>query len=150
MKTLYLHVYFPSEGEKQRRNMFRGRSRAGGCSSPQGSTKFTILGFIIDKIIPFKIPVVICVSLLALFVSSPICPGNDFIVEQTEKINFMAIATPILAYASLSFGKDLKEFRKLSCRIGVISIVVYTGTFVLSTLIAEVGFRLTGKFVIFL
>ncbi len=106
----------------------------------------TILGFIIDKIIPLKIPIVIWVSLLALFVSSPICPGNDFIVEQTEKINFMAIATPILAYAGLSFGKDLKEFRKLSWRIVVISIVVYTGTFVLSTLIAEFGFRLTGKF----
>ncbi|WP_192811839.1 hypothetical protein [Priestia filamentosa] len=58
----------------------------------------------------------------------------------------MAIATPILAYAGLSFGKDLKEFRKLSWRIVVISIVVYTGTFVLSTLIAEFGFRLTGKF----
>jgi hypothetical protein len=150
LKTVYLHVYFPSEEEKQRRNIFRGRPRPEGCSSPQGSTKFTILGFIIDKIILFKIPIVIWVSLLALFVSSPICPGNDFIVEQTEKINFMAIATPILAYAGLSFGKDLKEFRKLSCRIGIISIVVYTGTFVLSTLIAEVGFRLTGKFVIFL
>ncbi|MFP7414052.1 hypothetical protein [Priestia filamentosa] len=108
--------------------------------------EITILGFIIDKIIPLKIPIVIWVSLLALFVSSPICPGNDFIVEQTEKINFMAIATPILAYAGLSFGKDLKEFRKLSWRIVVISIVVYTGTFVLSTLIAEFGFRLTGKF----
>ncbi|MGG0383891.1 hypothetical protein ABEY69_12870 [Priestia filamentosa] len=106
----------------------------------------TILGFIINKIIPLKIPIVIWVSLLALFVSSPICPGNNFIVEQTEKINFMAIATPILAYAGLSFGKDLKEFRKLSWRIVVISIVVYTGTFVLSTLIAEFGFRLTGKF----
>ncbi|MCY8233329.1 hypothetical protein [Priestia endophytica] len=106
----------------------------------------TILGFIIDKIIPLKIPIVIWVSLLALFVSSPICPGTDFIVEQTEKINFMAIATPILAYAGLSFGKDLKEFRKLSWRIVVISIVVYTGTFVLSSLIAEFGFRLTGKF----
>lgn len=58
----------------------------------------------------------------------------------------MAIATPILAYAGLPFGKDLKEFRKLSWRIVVISIVVYTGTFVLSTLIAEFGFRLTGKF----
>ncbi|MED3729019.1 hypothetical protein [Priestia filamentosa] len=106
----------------------------------------TILGFILNKIIPLKIPIVIWVSLLALFVSSPICPGNNFIVEQTEKINFMAIATPILAYAGLSFGKDLKEFRKLSWRIVVISIVVYTGTFVLSTLIAEFGFRLTGKF----
>lgn len=58
----------------------------------------------------------------------------------------MALATPILAYASLSFGKDLKEFKKLGWRIVVVSLFVYTGTFLLATLIAEIGFRLTGQF----
>ena len=106
----------------------------------------TITGFILDKIIPLKIPVVIWVSVVALFVSSSIFPGNTYVVEETGKINFMALATPILAYAGLSFGKDLKEFKKLGWRIVVVSLVVYTGTFLLATLFAEIGFRMTGQF----
>lgn len=106
----------------------------------------TVLGFVLAKIIPIKLPVVIWISILALVITTPIFPGNETVIKLTEKVNFMALATPILAYAGLSFGKDLTEFKKLGWRIVVISLVVYTGTFVLSTLVAEIGFRLTGKF----
>lgn len=106
----------------------------------------TILGFFLAKIIPIKLPVVIWVSMLGLLITTPIFPGNAAIIKATEQVDFMALATPILAYAGLSFGKDLKEFKKLGWRIVVISLVVYTGTFVLSTLVAEIGFRITGKF----
>lgn len=106
----------------------------------------TVLGFIFAKIVPIKLPVVIWISILALVITTPIFPGNETVIKFTEKVNFMALATPILAYAGLSFGKDLQEFKKLGWRIVVISLVVYTGTFVLSTLVAEIGFRLTGKF----
>lgn len=106
----------------------------------------TVLGFLFAKIVPIKLPVVIWISILALVITTPIFPGNETVIKLTEKVNFMALATPILAYAGLSFGKDLQEFKKLGWRIVVISLVVYTGTFVLSTLVAEIGFRLTGKF----
>lgn len=106
----------------------------------------TVLGFVLAKIIPIKLPVVIWISIIALVITTPIFPGNETVIKFTEKVNFMALATPILAYAGLSFGKDLTEFKKLGWRIVVISLVVYTGTFVLSTLVAEIGFRLTGKF----
>lgn len=106
----------------------------------------TVLGFIFAKFIPIKLPVVIWISILALVITTPIFPGNETVIKFTEKVNFMALATPILAYAGLSFGKDLQEFKKLGWRIVVISLVVYTGTFVLSALVAEIGFRMTGKF----
>lgn len=106
----------------------------------------TVLGYLIAKIIKIKIPVVIWVSMLALFISSSIFPGNAYVVEATGHINFMALATPILAYAGLSFGKDLKAFKQLGWRIVVISLVVYTGTFLLAAIIAEIGFRITGTF----
>ncbi|KOS69259.1 membrane protein [Lysinibacillus contaminans] len=106
----------------------------------------TVLGFLFAKIVPIKLPVVIWISMLALVITTPIFPGNETVIKLTEKVNFMALATPILAYAGLSFGKDLQEFKKLGWRIVVISLVVYTGTFVLSSLVAEIGFRLTGKF----
>ena len=106
----------------------------------------TLLGFLLAKIIPIKLPVVIWISVLALVMTTPIFPADETVIKFTEKVNFMALATPILAYAGLSFGKDLQEFKKLGWRIVVISLVVYTGTFVLSTLVAEIGFRMTGKF----
>lgn len=106
----------------------------------------TLLGFLLAKMVPIKLPIVIWISILALVITTPIFPGNETVIKLTEKVNFMALATPILAYAGLSFGKDLQEFKKLGWRIVVISLVVYTGTFVFSTLVAEIGFRMTGKF----
>ncbi|WP_338448572.1 hypothetical protein R4Z09_20445 [Niallia oryzisoli] len=106
----------------------------------------SILGIVIDKILPFHIPVVVWVSVIAILITSPIFPGNAYFAEKTALVNFMALATPILAYAGLSFGKDLKEFKKLGWRIVVVSLVVYTGTFLFATVIAEIGFRITGKF----
>lgn len=106
----------------------------------------TILGFVLAEYIPLKIPIVIWVSVIALFVTSSIFPWQQVIVDATTQINFMALATPILAYAGLSFGKDLKEFKKLGWRIVVVSLFVYTGTFILATIIAEFVFRFTGQF----
>lgn len=103
-----------------------------------------LAGWGLNRVIP-KIPIVIWIATIALIVTTPIFPGNAFIVSETGTINFMALATPILAYAGLSFGKDLEEFKKLSWKIVVISIVVYTGTFLIATIFAEVSFHLGGR-----
>ncbi|MDQ0857863.1 hypothetical protein [Bacillus sp. V2I10] len=106
----------------------------------------TAAGLALTKVLPFKLPAVVWISLFALLVTSPIFPGNAIFAEATGKLEFMALATPILAYAGLSFGKDIQEFKKLGWRIVVISLVVYTGTFLFATIFAEIAFRLTGKF----
>jgi len=106
----------------------------------------TVAGLAITTYLPLKLPAVVWISLLALLVTSPIFPGHDQLNQATGKLEFMALATPILAYAGLSFGKDIQEFKKLGWRIVVISLVVYTGTFLLATIFAEITFKLTGKF----
>ncbi|UFJ39362.1 hypothetical protein LOK74_14935 [Brevibacillus humidisoli] len=106
----------------------------------------TIIGWSLTDCLPFKLPAVVWISLLALLITSPVFPGNSYLAEMTAKINFMALATPILAYAGLSFGKDLADFKKLSWRIVVVSLVVYTGTFLFAALFAEIMFRIQGKF----
>ena len=106
---------------------------------------FTIIGLGLNTVIP-KIPAVVWISLIALIATTPIFPGNEWIAGETGKVNFMAIATPILAYAGLSLGKDIESFKKLGWRIVVISLVVYTGTFLFATLFAEIVFRLQGRF----
>ncbi|MEJ8547944.1 hypothetical protein [Brevibacillus borstelensis] len=106
----------------------------------------TVIGWGIAGILPFKSPAVVWISLIALLVTSPIFPGNAFLADAAGKVNFMALATPILAYAGLSLGKDIDSFKRLSWRIVVISLVVYTGTFLFATLFAEIIFRIQGKF----
>jgi hypothetical protein len=106
----------------------------------------TAAGLAITTFLPLKLPAVVWISLLALLVTSPIFPGHELLAQATGKIEFMALATPILAYAGLSFGKDIQEFKKLGWRIVVISLVVYTGTFLFATIFAEITFKLTGKF----
>ncbi|USG68196.1 hypothetical protein NDK47_13310 [Brevibacillus ruminantium] len=106
----------------------------------------TLIGWGITAILPFKSPSVVWISLVALLITSPIFPGNSWLAEATAKLNFMALATPILAYAGLSLGKDIESFKRLSWRIVVISLVVYTGTFFFAALFAEIVFRIQGRF----
>ncbi|TQR13761.1 hypothetical protein [Psychrobacillus soli] len=106
---------------------------------------FTIIGLVLNKYLP-KMPAVVWISLIALIATTPIFPGNEWIVAKTADINFMALATPILAYAGLSLGKDIESFKKLGWRIVVISLVVYTGTFLFATLFAEIVFKIQGRF----
>lgn len=105
----------------------------------------TMVGLALNAVLP-KMPSVVWISLIALIVTTPIFPGNGWLVEKTSEINFMALATPILAYAGLSLGKDLDSFKKLGWRIVVISLVVYTGTFLFATLFAEIVFKIQGRF----
>lgn len=106
----------------------------------------TAAGLSLTKYLPFKLPSVVWISLLALLITSPIFPGNEYLAQKTGKIEFMALATPILAYAGLSLGKDIESFKKLSWRILLISVVVYTGTFLFAAVFAEIIFRIQGRF----
>ncbi|TCP30897.1 hypothetical protein EV207_10476 [Scopulibacillus darangshiensis] len=104
-----------------------------------------IIGYLLSKIIPIKLPAVFWVALLAILISSPIFPGHAFFTKLTDEVNILALATPILAYAGLSFGKDIGVFKKLSWRIVVVSLVVFTGTFLFAAILSEFSLRLFGK-----
>lgn len=104
----------------------------------------TAMGF--TKILPFKSPSIVWISLFAMIATSSFFPGSAFTAAAIGKINLLALATPILAFAGLSLGKDIHLFKSLSWRIVVVSLVVFTGTFLFATLFAEVVFKIQGKF----
>lgn len=105
-----------------------------------------LAGWWLSKAIPLKIesPTVIWISLLALLATSPIFPGHQWLTAITSKVNFMAITTPVLSYAGLSLGKDIDTFKKLGWKIVVVSLLVYTGTFILATMFAQIMLKLNG------
>ena len=107
----------------------------------------TIIGIIISMLPGFnKLPLVFWVSIVAVVVSVPRYPGDDWIVAQTMHVRFLSITTPILAYGGLCLGKDLDAFKKLSWRIVPVALAVAGGSFICGTALAELMPHLEGIF----
>ncbi|MDF7670214.1 hypothetical protein PT276_03185 [Orbaceae bacterium ESL0721] len=105
----------------------------------------SIIGFLISKLPLFKkLPVILWVSVVAAFVSSPISPLNEEIVRITEQVTLLAVCTPVLAYAGLSIGKDLALFKRISWRIIPVSLAVFSGTFIFAALVAQMTLHWEG------
>jgi len=104
----------------------------------------TLLGIWFAKIIPGNLPMVFWVSILAILSSTPISPVAEFVKEYTTKVDFLAICTVVLSYAGLTIGKDIVMFKKMSWRIIVVALAVYTGTFICATFIAQIMLHLEG------
>lgn len=104
-----------------------------------------IAGFALSQVpVLNKIYAVIWISIIAIFVSCSVCPGHEWIVAKTSKVQFMAIATTILAYAGLSIGKDMDAFKKLSWRIIPVALAVCAGTFLGAAVIAQFALQWEG------
>lgn len=104
----------------------------------------TLVGAGLTKAIPIKFPMVFWVSIVALLVTSPISPIAKTISFYTSQVDFLALCTPILAYAGLAIGKDLEAFKKMSWKIIVVALAVYTGTFLCATAIAQIMLHFEG------
>ena len=96
-----------------------------------------ILGWGLYVLSARKLPAVIWVSLIGMALTYPAMPYAAEIAAMTGKINFLALATPILTFAGLSIAKDIPAFRQLGWRIVVVSFMANAGTFLGATLIAQ-------------
>ena len=103
-----------------------------------------LIGVACSKYLPGKLPMVFWVSVIATAATSPICPWAKEIGAATGKVDFLALATPILAFAGLSIGKDLDKFKSMSWRIIVVALAVFTGTFVMASIIAQIMLKFEG------
>ena len=84
------------------------------------------------------------VSMTGLLLACTISPVKDAVIQITSQIQFMAPATALGAFAGISLGKDLKDFAKLGWKMVIITLLVITGTFIFSALVADVVLRITG------
>jgi hypothetical protein len=102
------------------------------------------LGYLASKYIPIKLPSIAYISALAIIASIPGVPGAETVIKYVGDIQFLAICTPILAYAGISIGKDMSSFKQQGLKIIVVALLTFIGTYVGSAIIAEVVLRLTG------
>ena len=91
-----------------------------------------------------KLPSMMYVSLTGLLLACPVSPVKDIIIQVTSQVAFMAPATALGAFAGISLGKDLKNFAKMGWKMVVITLLVITGTFIFSALVADLVLRATG------
>lgn len=103
-----------------------------------------LAGVAMTKAIPWKIPSIAWVTLIGILVTVPAFPLSKTIVEATGKVNLLATATPVLAYAGIALGKDMATLREMGWKIVVVSIFVFMGTFVGSAVIAHVILKMQG------
>nr|WP_326215186.1 hypothetical protein [uncultured Oscillibacter sp.] len=98
----------------------------------------------LSAVIPLKLPTVAYCSILGLLCACPISPISTFVIESAGKINFTAPLTMVGAFAGMSISNQLKTFLKQGWKLILITILVMTGTFFGSLIIAQVVLRLTN------
>ena len=104
-----------------------------------------LIGIILAKVIPVKIPSVAYIVTLSTILTIPGVPGAATISGYVSKVNFLALATPILAYAGIYTGKNLDSLKKTGWRIVILSIFVMVGTYIGSAVIADVILKMLGQ-----
>jgi len=104
-----------------------------------------VLGLFLKHIIPFNFPAFAWVTLLALVFSLPSTPGSDIFMAYTNKVDFLATTTPILAFAGVSVGNKIDLLKKLSWKLVIIAMIVFTSTFFGSALVSQLVLSMQGK-----
>ena len=95
------------------------------------------VGFAVNELTRGVVPAVLWVSLVAMTLTYPAMPYAADIAALTGRINFLALATPVIALAGLSLAKDLPVFGKLGWRIVLVSLAANAGTFIGGAVVAQ-------------
>ena len=103
----------------------------------------SLVAVVISKLVPLKLPIIAYCSILGLLVACPISPMREGVIEAVNKINFTAPLTMVGAFAGISISDQIRSFLKQGWKMILIGILVMTGTFLGSALIAQIILSLT-------
>ncbi|WP_028710154.1 hypothetical protein [Paracoccus pantotrophus] len=102
----------------------------------------SVVGLMLARFVPFYLPAVAWVSLIAIVATIPGVPGSGWVVQQADKINFLSLATPALAYGGLALSaKEFDIARRSGWKIVIVAICVMLGTYLGSVVIADLALR---------
>lgn len=105
----------------------------------------SFIGIVVTRYAPFRLPAVAWVTLVAMVVTLPWTPGSTWIVAQLENVDFLALATAVLAYAGLAIDRrEVEMFKQSGWKFVVIALFVFVGTFLGSAAVAELVLQIQG------
>lgn len=106
----------------------------------------SLSGLVLAKYAPFYLPSIAWISAIAILVASPISPIAQVVVDETSKVNFLALTTSVLAYAGFAIGQlEIETFKKSGIKIIIIGLFVFVGTYLGSVMIAEMLLKSAGQ-----
>lgn len=106
----------------------------------------TMIGLVITKYAPFYLPSIAWISLIAILATMPWIPGSEWLVARLENVDFLALATPVLAYAGLAITRnEVSTFRQSGWKIVLVALFVFIGTYVGSAAIAHLVLTIQGQ-----
>jgi len=103
-----------------------------------------LVGVLLSRYVPVYVPTIAYIGTLTLLATIPGVPGSTQILNWVGKVNFLATATPIIAFTSLSIAKDLNAFAKAGWRIVVAALITLFSVFFTAAIIAEIVLRIQG------
>ncbi|MCL5426529.1 MAG: hypothetical protein M1154_13060, partial [Gammaproteobacteria bacterium] len=69
----------------------------------------------------------------------PFFPGNGWIIARLAEVDFLAVVTPVLAYAGLALtGREFAMFKQTGWKLVIVALLVFTGTFIGSAVVAHI------------
>lgn len=104
----------------------------------------SLAGLIIERYVPWDIPSILYISILGLLLALPISPVSGTLIYYTSRVELISLTTVLLAYAGISMGKDLSDFKKVGVKGVIVTFFVIFGTYVGSALIAQAVLMFTG------
>ena len=104
----------------------------------------TIVGMSLERIIPWNIQSIIYISLIGILIAIPGVPTSGFVLHYVSQINLATICTAFLAYVGIAIGNDWGEFKKIGWKGIIITIIVISGTYLGSAVIAHLTLLATG------
>ena len=104
-----------------------------------------MLSLIIKDLTPkLQFPAFAWATMIALILSMPFMPTAKLFLVYTNKVNFLATTTPILAFAGISVGNKIEELKKISWKLVIVAMFVFCGTFFGSAVIAQIVLKMQG------
>ena len=104
-----------------------------------------MLALIIKDLLPnLKFPAFAWATMIGLILSMPFMPTADIFLEYTNKVSFLGTTTPILAFAGISVGNKIPQLKKLSWKILLIAIIVFSSTYFGSAIISQIVLKIQG------
>ena len=101
-------------------------------------------GLFLARFVPFYLPSVAWISLLAILVTIAGVPGSAWVLSKVEALNFLALATPALAYGGLALTQhEFNIARRSGWKIVIVAICVMLGTYLGSVVIADLTLRIS-------
>ena len=109
-------------------------------------TVVCMLSIVLKNVLPKKVelPTFAWAMILGLLISMGNTPVSRWIMAESGNLQFISTTTPILAFVGLSMVNQISELKKLSWRVVLISVFVFTFLFFICAGVAHLVMKVQG------